>query len=65
MKFMKQKKSPNVIWILTDQMRAQAMSHRGDPNFPHRIWIVWLTKGTDLHKRYRVHRYVPRSADVF
>lgn len=23
---------PNVIWILVDQMRAQAMSHRGDPN---------------------------------
>jgi arylsulfatase A-like enzyme len=25
-------KRPNVIWILVDQMRAQAMSHRGDPN---------------------------------
>ncbi|WP_134698602.1 sulfatase [Ammoniphilus sp. YIM 78166] len=27
-----QSKRPNVIWILADQMRAQAMSHRGDPN---------------------------------
>lgn len=27
----KQKK-PNVIWVLVDQMRAQAMSHRLDPN---------------------------------
>jgi arylsulfatase A-like enzyme len=26
------RKHPNVIWILVDQMRAQAMSHRGDPN---------------------------------
>lgn len=25
-------KKPNVIWILVDQMRAQAMSHRLDPN---------------------------------
>lgn len=23
---------PNVLWIFGDQMRAQAMSHRGDPN---------------------------------
>ncbi|MCC2686217.1 MAG: sulfatase [Paenibacillaceae bacterium] len=23
---------PNVVWIVVDQMRAQAMSHRGDPN---------------------------------
>jgi arylsulfatase A-like enzyme len=25
-------KKPNVIWVFGDQMRAQAMSHRGDPN---------------------------------
>jgi arylsulfatase A-like enzyme len=25
-------KKPNVIWFLVDQMRADAMSHRGDPN---------------------------------
>ena len=30
-------KRPNVVWILADQMRAHAMSHRGDPNVrtPH------------------------------
>jgi arylsulfatase A-like enzyme len=26
------KKRPNVIWFIADQMRAQAMAHRGDPN---------------------------------
>lgn len=25
-------RAPNVIWVFGDQMRAQAMSHRGDPN---------------------------------
>lgn len=30
-------KSPNILWIFGDQMRGQAMSHRGDPNVqtPH------------------------------
>jgi len=27
-----EKKRPNVIWYIVDQMRAQAMSHVGDPN---------------------------------
>jgi arylsulfatase A-like enzyme len=26
------KKQPNIIWFIVDQMRGQAMSHRGDPN---------------------------------
>ncbi|UOF88753.1 sulfatase [Fodinisporobacter ferrooxydans] len=29
---MSEARKPNVLWVLVDQMRAQAMGHRGDPN---------------------------------
>ncbi len=40
---MEAKKKPNVIWFLCDQMRAQAMAHRGDPNVrtPNLDRLAW------------------------
>lgn len=52
-------KRPNVIWVLADQLRAQALSCNGETNICTPILTSWPCVGSTLRRRYPATAVLP------
>ncbi|MFR8706502.1 MAG: hypothetical protein ACLVFC_06935 [Subdoligranulum sp.] len=55
-------KRPNVIWVLADQLRAQALSCNGETNICTPILTSWPCVGSTLRRRYPATRCAAPTA---